>query len=461
MDYTTEETLVGQFDIEELTTEAGASDALVSLTHNDYKYVQSLGGWYVWNGVRWELDNNAIWHEVKEFGQHYLEEAIKSDKATGDRLYKYGRHLLSGNGARHVITWAERDARVVRKPADFDRDIYLLNTLSGTVDLRTGELLPHKRDDLITRITGVAYVPGASSGKWNTFLKTVLEDDELRGFFQRALGYSATGDVREDCFFIMQGPGGNGKGTAIETITAALGDYAHRTQTDMLMMKPVNATAATPNVADLKSRRFVFASESEEGHRLAESLVKDLTGGDTINARWLNQNPFTFTPTHKLWLQTNHAPQIRGQDPGMWRRIKKLPFTVRPKKPDTTLRAKLKNEDELKGVLAWIINGAVSWYKNGLQEPEVVSKSTKEYKESQDKIGTFIEEECKFTPTGIVGVSELYQAYKTWCVDNGEYVEKNRRFTTALLEREGIWKDKATKGEYKDKHIYIGIEFKG
>jgi putative DNA primase/helicase len=261
----------------------------------------------------------------------------------------------------------------------------------------------------------------------------VLPSEELRGFVQRASGYSATADTSEQCMMINHGSGMNGKSTFQEAIAAALGDYAMRAPTEMLMAK---RSGGVPNdVARLKGARFVSASETEEGRRLAESLVKDLTGQDTITARFMKAEWFDFEPTHKLWLSTNHKPEIRGTDNAIWRRIRLVPWSVAipPKEQDKKLPAKLRTE--LPGILAWIVRGCLDWRRGGLRPPNEVRRATIEYRAEMDILAVFISECCETGDDQRTYASDLYKAYKLWCDDTGERPETQTKFGRRLTEK--------------------------
>jgi putative DNA primase/helicase len=318
-------------------------------------------------------------------------------------------------------------------PDDLDADPWLFNTANGTIDLRTGILRGHRREDLITKLAPVEHNPAATAPAWEHFLQRVLPGEDLRGFVQRATGYSATGNTSEQCMFINHGTGANGKSTFQETISAALGDYAMRTPTEMLLAK---RSDGVPNdIARLKGSRFVSASETEEGRRLAESRIKDLTGQDTITARFMRAEWFDFEPVHKLWLSTNHKPEIRGTDQAIWRRIRLVPWTVviPPAEQDKKLPEKLRAE--LPGVLAWIVQGCLEWRRKGLQAPEEVRRATVEYRAEMDVVGAFLAECCAIAPERDVSAADLYKAYGEWCKDTGETQVKQRRFGGQLTER--------------------------
>jgi len=286
---------------------------------------------------------------------------------------------------------------------------------------------------MLTRMAGAEYRPGAEAPTWAAFLERVLPGEQLREFVRRGAGYSATGDTSEQCMFINHGTGANGKSTFQEALAEALGDYAMRTPTEMLLAK--RAGGVPNDVARLKGARFVAASETEENRRLAESLVKDLTGQDTISARFMRAEWFDFKPTHKLWLSTNHKPEIRGTDNAIWRRIRLVPWavTIPPKEQDKKLAEKLRAE--LPGILAWIVRGCIEWRHDGLQAPEEVRKATGAYRAEMDVLAGFLVDCCEVGTSHWDYAKDLYASYKRWCDEVGERPESQRRFGGHLSER--------------------------
>jgi len=318
-------------------------------------------------------------------------------------------------------------------PEELDADPWLLNCESGTIDLRTEELREHRREDLITKMAPVEYYPAAAAPTWEAFLERVLPGEKLRRFVQQAAGYSATGSTSEQCMFIHHGPGANGKSTYQETISAALGDYAMPTPTETLLVK---RPGGVPNdVARLKGARYVTASETEEGRRLAESLVKDLTGQDTISARFMWAEWFDFKPTHALHLSTNHKPEIRGTDAAIWRRIRLIPWavTIPPAEQDRKLPEKLR--DELPGILAWIVRGCSAWQREGLEAPEEVRQATRAYRAEMDVLAAFLADCCLRDEDETAFAGELWGAWKRWCEETGEQIGTQKRFGGRLAER--------------------------
>jgi len=414
-------------------TDLGNAERFVAQHGEDVRYCFPWRKWVVRTGARWERDEAGRVHRLAKGRVRgiYREASDADDEARRKALAKHAAASESETRIRAMIELAKSEVPV--SPDDLDADPWLLNVLNGTIDLRTGKLREHRREDLITKIAPVEYDPHAKAPVWEAFLERVLPREGLRGFVQLATGYSATGDTSEQCMFIHHGPGANGKSTFQETIAAALGDYAMRTPTETLLVK---RSGGVPNdVARLKGARFVTASETEEGRRLAESLVKDLTGQDTISARFMWAEWFDFKPTHALHLSTNHKPEIRGTDPAIWRRIRVVPWTVTisPAEQDRKLAEKLR--DELPGVLAWIVRGCLRWQREGLQAPEEVRQATRGYRAEMDVLAAFLADCCVRNEDEEAFAGELWGAWKRWCEETGEQAGSQKRFGGRLAER--------------------------
>ncbi|MDP8951541.1 MAG: phage/plasmid primase, P4 family, partial [Actinomycetota bacterium] len=436
-------------------TELGNAERFVARHGEDVRYCYPWGRWLVWNGARWERDESGKVHKrAKETVRSiYAEAAAEGDDEQRKALVKHARASEAKNKIEAMLELAKSEVPV--SPDELDAAPLLLNAPNGTVDLRTGELLPHRRENLITKMAGAKYEPDAPAHAWAAFLERVQPGEELREFIQRGAGYSASGDTSEQCMFINHGASGaNGKSTFQEALASALGDYAMRTPTEMLLAK---RGGGVPNdVARLKGARFVAASETEEGRRLAESLVKDLTGQDTISARFMRAEWFDFKPTHKLWLSTNHKPEIRGTDNAIWRRIRLVPWavTIPPSEQDRKLSAKLRAE--LPGVLAWIVRGCLAWQREGLRAPDEVRRATAEYRAEMDTLAAFLADRC-VVGEGVWSLADkLYQRYAMWCDANGERQEAQKGFVARLSER-GFVRKRATKGADKGRYIWLRV----
>lgn len=276
-----------------------------------------------------------------------------------------------------------------------------------------------------------------------------------------SVGYSAIGNAAEHVMFILYGLGANGKSTFTETLKATLGDYAHRTNTNTLVNSGQGSNGPSPDLANLKGRRFTYASESEEGQRLDEATIKSITGGGTINARHLYGKPFEFEPTHTLWLETNHKPRVKGTDPAIWRRLMLVPFTVPIPKPEQDRHLPRKLKEEASGVLNWIVRGAWEWHNSadGLVAPRAVDEATEEYRSDMDRIGQFLGEACDTGAAYMVPMGELYQRYSNWVSadDNTEKVEGKITFGQRL-ESKGFTKGRANDGS--GTRVWEGLRLK-
>jgi putative DNA primase/helicase len=438
-------------------TDLGNARRLVHRHGRNLRYCWLWRKWLVWDGKRWVKDDTGeVYRLAKEtVSSIYQEAAAAPNDEARKELGKHATRSEAGARIKEMVDLARSDVPVM--PDELDASPDLLNTESGTIDLRTGELREHRRENLITKIAPTTYRPGAAAPTWEAFLERVLPGEDLRAFVQRAVGYSATGDTSEQCMFINHGGGANGKSTFQEAIAAALGDYAMRAPTEMLLAK---RSDGVPNdVARLKGARFVSASETEEGRRLAESRIKDLTGQDTITARFMKAEWFDFAPTHKLWLSTNHKPEIRGTDAAIWRRIRLVPWavTIPPAEQDKKLPIALRHE--LAGILAWVVRGCLQWRREGLQAPDEVRKATGEYRAEMDVLAGFLVECCELDTGHWEYAKDLYECYKRWCDENGERPEPQRKFGGRLGERgfqrdrggsrgAGIWRGvRLTEGE--------------
>ena len=350
-------------------------------------------------------------------------------------------------GRRATLESAASIREIVTVTNDYDRSPYLLTVGNGTLDLRTGELRACLPDDLITRATDVHYFPSAKCPRWLRFLEEVFGGDRaLIDFIARAVGYSLTGETREQCLFILYGDGANGKSTFLETLLQLEGSHAAITpfSTFLIQRSPGNPRN---DVAKLHGARLVKAVESPKEGMLDEAIIKEITGGDTISARFLFHEFFEFKPTFKLWLATNHRPSIRGTDDAIWRRIRLIPFTRQFSglTRDPTLMEVLRGE--LSGILAWAVRGCLEWRRFGLGTSPVVEAATRKYRLDSDEMGRFLAERCMQDTKQQASGIELYQAYVDWCAANGAKPESNNLFAKALAVR-GISKKRRRKGTF-------------
>jgi putative DNA primase/helicase len=415
-------------------TDLGNAERFAARHGEHVKHVPAWG-WLAWDSTRWARDESAVFRHAKETVRAmYAEAAQLTDETDRKRLADHA--IRSENAARldALLKLAETEKQVEARAADFDGEPLLLNCANGTLDLRTGRLYPHNAADRLTRITGTVYDPAATCPTWGSFLARVLGgNDELIAFLQRAMGYSLTGDTAEQVLFFCYGTGANGKSTFLETVRAVLGEYSQQSEFSTFLAR--QNESVRNDIARMAGVRFVAAIEAGEGRRLNEPLIKTLTGGDTVTARFLFKDYFEFRPQFKLWLAANHKPIIRGTDNAIWRRIRLIPFTVTipESERDSKLAAKLRAE--LPGILAWAVRGCLDWQRSGLGTPNEVRNATDSYRAEMDTLAAFIDERCFVGPAATVKKGDLYSAYKAWAEGNGEYVETSKTFGLRLAER--------------------------
>ena len=414
-------------------TDLGNAERFVASHGEDLRYCYPWRKWLVWTGCRWERDESGMVHRLAKTTVRgiYQEAAAAEDEAERKALAGHAARSEAEPKIRAMLELAKSERPI--SPDELDVDSWLLNAPNGTVDLRTGKMREHRREDLLMKMAGAEYDADAEAPAWDTFFGRVMSGEELRLFVQRATGYSATGDTSEQCMFINYGAGANGKSTFQEVLAAALGDYAMRTPTETLLAK--RAGGVPNDVARLKGARFVAASESEEGRHLAESLVKELTGQDTISARYMRAEWFEFRPTHKLWLSTNHRPEIRGTDNAIWRRIRLIPWTVQIPPTDQDHKLPEKLRAELPGILAWVVQGCLGWQRGGLRPPDEVTRATVEYRAEMDVLAAFLGDCCELRGDGWTYARDLYRAYRWWCMETGERPESQKRLGGRLRDR--------------------------
>jgi len=421
------------------------------------RYCPPWKSWLVWDGLRWSKEAEGDVMRMARSTARSIHADAAGAASTDEQkaINKWAIQSQHANRIQAMIALAKWDARVEVRPEVFDAEPYLLTAENGTLDLRTGELQPHDPFDLITRLAPVRYDPDAQAPRFQQFLIELFAGEaELITFMQRFAGYTLTGDTRERLFALLYGFGKNGKSTLIETLHAALGDYAQNTDVETLLIK--RHSSVGNDVAALKGARFVSAAEVERGRQLAESRVKQLTGRDTVTARFLFGEFFDFKPEFKLWLSTNNKPIIRGTDDAIWDRIALVPFTQRfvGEKADTDLPEKLK--EELPGILSWMVEGCLAWQQHGLEKPGTVEEATQQYREEMDTLAAFFEDRCVIHPNAEVGATRLYQYYQIWCDKAGEKWETQKAFGMRLGER-GFVSKQGTRAPHKGLKIWYGI----
>lgn len=417
-------------------TDLGNAERFADQHGDEVAYVEEWG-WLAWDSKRWNPDNKQLVRKrASETARSIYQEA--STQADPDKRSQLAKWAIKSESRAKLEAMTDLAKMFcVQRPEQFDADEtdFLLNVENGTVDLTSGQLREHRKADRITKLAPVTYDPAANADEWRAFLDHIFAgDDELQRYLQKAIGYSLTASTREQCLFILWGSGANGKSTFVNTIMSILGDYTVQTATDTITQ---TRHEGIPNdVARLAGTRFVSAIESSEGRKLNESLVKQMTGGDRISARFLHREWFDFVAKFKLFLATNHKPRIDGNEHAIWRRVKLIPFTVQiPESAQDRDLAKRLLQSEASGILNWAIEGCQMWRSEGLDEPEAVRHATAEYRREQDVLADFIADKCVVKSDAQAKTKDLYSAYQRWADEYGEKPIKSRRFGQLLGER--------------------------
>ncbi|SHM84127.1 putative DNA primase/helicase [Bacillus sp. bc15] len=418
-------------------TELGNAERIAYEYGHVIKFVNDIG-WFIWDGKRWKIDNKK---EIERITAKVLRSLNKSED---ESEMKWARMCERRNVRMNSIK--DLMPLVPGERQEFDKHKFLFNVENGVVDLKTGKLQQHDRELKLTKITNIVFDENAKCPEWLNFLDQIfLGDKTLIEYMQRLIGYSLTGDISEQIMMFLVGGGSNGKSTFINTIKDLMGDYGKQAKSDTFIKK--KESGANNDIARLVGSRFVSAIESEEGEKLADSFVKQITGGEPVLARFLRQEFFEFIPEFKVFFTTNHKPIIGGLDEGIWRRVKLIPFNLSlpAHKRDKRLPEKLSLE--MPGILNWAIEGCMKWQQDGLKEPKVVAEATGKYKDDMDILAPFLDEVCyvdeRENKSIMIEAKELYNTYERWCFNSGERSLGNRSFYR-MLETKGFGKTKGT-----------------
>lgn len=456
------------------TGDKGNAERLIHAHGEIMRYCYPFKTWFIWDGKRWSQDDKGKALELAMTIAQQIEAEIPEDADPDEdwvkAIRKQAALAKSRRGIEAMLALAAPSLAVL--PDELDADKWLLNVNNGILNLKTGALHSHDPAKLMTKLAPIDYDPNATAPLWEKTIHDIFEDEigivrlnEI-SFLQKALGYSLTGSVQEHAFFIMHGRRGrNGKGVIFNTVASLLGDYSTQINANVLLAKRYESggDSASPGIAKLKGARLVLASETDRGRRLDEALIKSLTGGDPITARFLHQNEFTFMPEFKIFLQTNYAPNVDGSDQGIWDRIKKIDFLryFEEGERDTQLTEKLQHEQS--GIFRWLVEGCRLWQMEGLTETDDMRQGKNEFQEEMDAIPRYAEDNLIFNPLASVNPVTLYQDYQNWCYTNKEYEHKKREFfqrLEAYMSRKGYTLHKNEKNGAGTQRVHRGIGLK-
>ena len=410
-------------------TDTGNAERLLLLYGCSLRFCIEMKKWLLWDGRRWSMADARRVKQLftKTVRAMYEQAADIADKNQREAAEKHARRSESANMISAALMCAECEEAVCVSAEALDSHPYLLNCLNGTLDLQTGSLRAHDREDLITQLVHVCYRADATCPKFLQFLhrimgrnpgtSTTASSGSMIAYLQRCFGYSLTADVSEKVVFCFFGSGNNGKTTLLEIVRFILSEYSTQVLVDTLMAhKSRDSSASLADLADLRGARFVTTSEPEEGGRLAVAKIKYLTqGSGELKTCRKYENPISFLATHKLYLDSNHRPVVRGSDKAIWNRLKPIAFetTIPLKEIDRQLLGKLKEEAE--GILAWMVEGCLAWMRDGLGEPPEVSEAATSWENESDHFLTFWNERYTRHSSGWVAVAEIWANYTVWC----------------------------------------------
>jgi putative DNA primase/helicase len=432
-------------------TDIGNAERLVDVFGTDIRYCDETGKWLTWQEVKWvptgKTGPQSLMQEVVRRIEEKAEtvvmvdsNGIQNDNATAEmrrKMKAWAKRSESNNAVAGAIAQARGLRGIHVSMSAFDSDRMLLNVGNGTLNLRTRQFLPHRKADLITKVAAISFDQKATSPRWEAFLEKSMPDAATRRFLQQAVGYSLTGETGEDCLFLNIGNGRNGKGVFLNTLKHLLGDYALQANFDSFVAsKSSGGLAVRTDIARMAGARFVSASENEQEARLAEGLLKTLTGSDTITARKLYEAEEEFLPQFKLWFAVNNEPRIIGVDDGIWSRIHLIMWKVfiRPEERDPKLKQYL-IDNELPGILNWALRGLRDYQQNRLTPSPEMLEAGRTFRNTSDQVQRFFEEKCVLEDGAQTKAGDLYRVYKQWAQDTKEFQLKDRQFKHYLETR--------------------------
>jgi putative DNA primase/helicase len=441
-----------------LQTDAGNAELFAALYKDRLRYDHGQERWLAWEKHWWAEDqSDQVWQMAKGAARvRYTQATNIADEKDRKAEMSWARRSESKTALQAALALGKSERLLSTTGEEWDSDPWSLGVGNGVVDLRTGELRNGKQCDLITMHTEVGFDPAARCPRWLRFLDDVFSSDrELIGYVHRSVGYCVTGITTEQVIFVCHGSGANGKSTFLDVLRNVLGDYSFNLPFGTFEPK---ARSAIPNdIAALPRRRFVTALETNESAPLNEARIKLLTGCDAVSARLLYREFFSFTPTAKFWLATNHRPPVADDSPGFWRRIRLIPFLKQfdRERADKDLAAKLM--EEAWGILTWVVNGCLLWKRDGLGLPATVATASEAYRKESDQLGEFLDEICEISADATVPAADLWQEYIEWISANHERPQERRVFS-ARLEARGFRKQRVG---HDRMWTWFGLRIKG
>jgi putative DNA primase/helicase len=403
-----------------LLTELGNAERLISRYGNDLRYCPQEKKWYVWKGDRWEQrTGNGIIDLAKKTIREIYQESLKlQDLNEKNKLISHALRSESNFGLKAMVELAQSDPNIWVSPDEFDADPFKLNAQNGTIDLRTGYLYPHKREDLLRAMIPIEYDPHAQCPQFQRFMYGIMNSNmEMVGYLQKIIGYALTGDTSEQCYFIFYGEGSNGKSTLLNVIRALMGTFAKNMGFNTLTY---SGDKARSDLARLVGARIVTCAEINRKKSVNEAVINRITGGDPVTVRFMYGDEFEYFPIYKLFIAGNDKPIIEGLKYGTWRRIRLIHFEVQFKQATGMIKNLEKQLlQELPGILNWAIEGCLNWQREGLEPPPPVKQATDGYRKETDVLKLFLDDTCAVDPKEFISSPMLYQSFVDWCHAEG------------------------------------------
>lgn len=436
-------------------TDQGNANLFANIHGRQVRYCVPQKTWFIWNGSRWEKDKTlkimALAEDVPKV-LHYL-----GEENADQEVYEWAMKSESTGRKNAMLNQVKSKLPIL--PEQLDQHKMLLGTQNKTIDLENGKPIKPRMKHYMTQQVGAIYDPHAECPEWTKFVSMIMQgDEEMVDYLQKAVGYSLTGVCDERCLFVLYGNGKNGKTTFTSTIGKLMGDYGAAIAAKSLSITSNNIIRQ--DLAVVKGARFVHTGETNEGGRINEAMVKHLTGGmDVVTTRFLYGREFSYTPQFKIWLSTNHKPQITGTDDGMWDRVRLVPFKYRIGVNEPELGGSELEEiynREMPGILNWALEGVRKWKTDGLKTPGKVQSATDEHREDMDTVQTFLDHHCSSDANGRIPVKKLYDAYNEMCDRDGDTPIDKTVFGKQMKEKGYAQKRYGARSV----RTWIGIAFK-
>jgi putative DNA primase/helicase len=436
-------------------TDTGFAELIASVNAGTLHYNVNKQAWMVWEGYWWASDDSGLITQKAIEAARLLRESARTLEDDDDQIEvrKYALKIQNKSKIDSAIAICKTLPHVSTKEEEWDTKPFLVGVHNGVVDLTTGEILNGDPSDKISLHLHVDYVPDAKAPRWSRFLDEIFEGDEqVINFIQRAVGYSLTSDISEQCLFLLVGGGANGKSVFLQTLRTMFGSYGTVTPFTTFLRQTLGASSSN-DIAGLSGKRFVIGSEANQSSTFDEGRIKSITGGEAISARFLHQEFFEFTPICKIWLGVNHLPNVRDDSDGFWRRVKQVTFPRQFTEEDRDPHLSEKLLEELPGILSWAVDGAMMWLEDGLQTPSSVQRSVQQYRDRSDALAPWVKT-CSRGPEYKMTIEDAFSLYKTWA----ERSRLQSFETLSIRNFHSKMERQFTLAEMEGRKYYIGLE---